>query len=298
MTRRFYSPLRYPGGKQQLAEYIKEIIAVNDLYDGIYVEPYAGGASIALDLLFSEYVRDIYLNDLDKNIAAFWYCVVYETDEMIARLLSIPATIDNWKIQHEILKMADENTPKIDRAFATLYLNRCNRSGILKGGPIGGKNQTGNWKIDARYNAPELAERIRRIGKYKNCIHISNKDCLAFLSEMKAEFSDRKHLIYLDPPYYYKSQDLYLSVYSGKNHVEIRDYMRKEMINMNWILSYDACKEIADLYAGFRCTTQVLNYSVSHTNNKGREFMFYNDNIIIPPSVEIINPQNAVGKIS
>ena len=297
MTRRFYSPLRYPGGKQQLAEYIKEIIGANNLYDGIYVEPYAGGSSIALDLLFSEYVRDIYLNDLDKNIAAFWYCVVYETDEMITRLLSTPATIDNWKIQHEILKNADENTPKIDRAFATLYLNRCNRSGILKGGPIGGKKQTGNWKIDARYNAPELAERIQRIGKYKNCIHISNKDCLAFLSENKTVFLDRKHLIYLDPPYYYKSQNLYLSVYTEKNHIEIRDYMKKEMRDVNWILSYDACKEIADLYIGFRCTSQILNYSASHTNNKGREFMFYNDNITIPADVEIINPQNAIVNI-
>lgn len=296
MIKRFYSPLRYPGGKQQLAEYVKAIIAVNNLYDGIYVEPYAGGASIALDLLFSEYVRDIFLNDLDKNIAAFWYCVVHDTEEMISRLLSTPATISNWEMQREVLRNANENTPNIDRAFATLYLNRCNRSGILKGGPIGGKAQTGVWKINARYNAPELAERIRRIGQYKNCIHVSNKDCLDFLSENKSEFLSRKHLIYLDPPYYYKSQDLYLSIYKDENHTEIRDFVKKEMNNMNWILSYDACKEISDLYQGFRCTTQVLNYSASHTKSRGKEFMFYNDNIIIPSGVEIIDFNDAIKK--
>lgn len=35
-----FTPLRYPGGKAKLSEYVKEIIRANKLYDGEYVEPY------------------------------------------------------------------------------------------------------------------------------------------------------------------------------------------------------------------------------------------------------------------
>lgn len=288
--KRFYSPLRYPGGKQQLADYVKQLISINKLYDGIYVEPYAGGAGIALDLLISEYVRDIHLNDLDKNIYSFWYCVVNESEEMIDRLLKTPATIDNWELQHAILVSNDELTSIIDRAFATLFLNRCNRSGILDGGPIGGKAQTGKWKINARYNAPELADRIRRIARYKGRIQVSNKDCLDFLESEKNILSKRQHLIYMDPPYYIKGQDLYLNAYKPEDHIKIRNYVRDNLAGYNWIVSYDACDPIANLYEDFKCSEQILNYSASKNHTKGREFMFYQDNLKIPDDVFLINP--------
>ena len=288
--RRFYSPLRYPGGKQQLAEYVKQLIAVNSLYDGIYVEPYAGGAGRAIDLLFSEYVRDIHLNDLDKNIYAFWHCVVNMPKEMCERLMETPATMENWEIQHDVLISADDTTPLIDRAFATLFLNRCNRSGILKSGPIGGKGQTGKWKIDARYNAPELADRIRRIARYKGCIQVTNMDCLDFLEAEKDILSGRRHLIYMDPPYFNKAQRLYLNAYKEEDHEHIRDYVRDNLESFKWIVSYDACAPIADLYSEYRCTEQILNYSASKYHSKGKEFMFYCNNLFIPGNVTIIDP--------
>lgn len=288
--RRFYSPLRYPGGKQQLADYVKQLIAVNSLYDGIYVEPYAGGAGIAIDLLFSEYVRDIHLNDLDRNIYAFWYCVVNMPKEMTERVMETPATMENWEIQHDLLISADDSTSLIDRAFATFFLNRCNRSGILKGGPIGGRKQTGEWKIDARYNASELAERIRRIARYRGCIQVTNMDCLDFLELEKDALSKRRHLIYMDPPYFVKGQDLYLNAYRPEDHATIRNYARDGLAGFNWIVSYDACAPIAELYSQFRCTEQILNYSASKFHTKGKEFMFYSDDLAIPAGVPIINP--------
>lgn len=282
--------MRYPGGKQQLAGYVKRLVSVNQLHDGIYAEPYAGGAGVAIDLLFSEYVRDIYLNDLDRNIAAFWRCVVHETSALIEKLENTPATIENWREQRAILDNAGPDTPDLKRGFATLFLNRCNRSGILDAGPIGGFSQTGNWKIDARYNTKGLADRIRRIARYRNSIRITNLDCLDFLEEEKAELKRRKSLVYLDPPYYIQGQNLYLNAYRPEDHRMVAEYLEREYSDLHWIVSYDACEQIAEIYGGFRCTEQMLNYSASSVRTKGHEFMFYSPLMDIPDDVMIIDP--------
>ncbi len=290
MEKRFFSPLRYPGGKQQLASYVKKLVNVNQLYDGIYAEPYAGGAGVALDLLFSEYVRDIHLNDLDRNIASFWHCVVHEPMALIERLENTPATIENWKEQRAVLDNAGPDTSDLDRGFATLFLNRCNRSGILDAGPIGGFSQKGNWKIDARYNTKGLADRIRRIARYHNSIRVTNLDCLEFLEMEKSELKRRKSLTYLDPPYFIQGQNLYLNAYKPEDHRMVAEYLASEYADLHWIVSYDACIPIAELYKNFRCTEQMLNYSASSLRAKGHEFMFYSPLMTVPEDIPLINP--------
>jgi DNA adenine methylase len=287
---RFTSPLRYPGGKQQLAGYIKKIIEVNDFFDGIYVEPYAGGAGVALELLFSEYVRTIHLNDLDKNIYAFWYSVLFETEQLISLISSTEANLSNWEIYSSLISEPNIDIPLVQRGFATFFLNRCNRSGIISAGPIGGKNQSGPWKIDARYNKEALTERIKLIARYKNSIHISNMDCIDFLKSEKKTVESKKYFIYLDPPYYNKGQQLYLNAYSHNDHVQLSDFLHSDFCNYNWIISYDACLPVAQLYQDLRCTEQILNYSVTNNHKKGTEFVFYSNQIKIPDIASIIQP--------
>lgn len=290
MERRFFSPLRYPGGKQQLAGYVKKLISINQLYDGIYAEPYAGGAGVALDLLFSEYVREIRLNDLDKNITSFWNCAVHQPNKLIEKLESTPATVENWREQKAILDNAGSDTSEFDRGFATLFLNRCNRSGILDAGPIGGYNQTGRWKIDARYNTKDLSSRIRRIARYHNSIRITNLDCLDFLELEKDELISKRSLTYLDPPYFVQGNNLYLNAYNPDDHEHVAKFLKSEFYDIHWIVSYDACRPIAEIYSDFRCTEQILNYSASNIRSKGREFMFYSPLMTIPDDVPLIEP--------
>ena len=83
----FYSPLRYPGGKGKLTDFFHAIIEENNLSDGYYVEPYAGGASVALSLLFNEYVSKIIINDFDRSIYAFWFSVLNETRKLCELIL-------------------------------------------------------------------------------------------------------------------------------------------------------------------------------------------------------------------
>ncbi|HAY93871.1 DNA adenine methylase, partial [Shewanella sp.] len=77
----FYTPLRYPGGKGKLAYYLKALIQENNLLDCHYIEPFAGGAGVAFELLMQEYVRKVTINDIDPAIHAFWFSVLNHTDE-------------------------------------------------------------------------------------------------------------------------------------------------------------------------------------------------------------------------
>src|ERR1035438_7770749 len=148
-----FTPLRYPGGKAKLASYVKSLMKENRLLDGEYVEPYAGGAAIALELLFHEYVSRIHINDISKPVYAFWRSILRRTDDFCRRVRNTSLTVAAWDKQKYALQNPRDHDD-LDLGFAMFFLNRTNRSGILNGGIIGGRDQTGPWKIDARYNAP------------------------------------------------------------------------------------------------------------------------------------------------
>jgi DNA adenine methylase len=174
-----YSPLRYPGGKACLSGYLSELIKDNHIENCTYIEPYAGGAGAALTMLFLEKVDSIIINDLDKSIYFFWKTILTQTDQFINKISKTKITIAEWHKQKAIYR-SKQSSP-FDLGFATFFLNRTNRSGIIDGGPIGGAKQKGNWKIDARFNKEDLIERIENIDSYKKRIKITNKDGIALL---------------------------------------------------------------------------------------------------------------------
>src|SRR6202050_3219744 len=193
-----FTPLRYPGGKARLAEYVKTLLKENRLLDGEYVEPYAGGAAIALELLFHEYVSRSHINDVSKPVHAFWKSVLQHTDEFCGLVIDTRRTVQEWDRQKQVFNRPSEHDD-VSLGFATFFLNRTNRSGILNGGIIGGRDQSGPWKIDARYNAKELAHRIVTIARMSQRIRLTRQDALKFLKNGVTRWPE-KTLIYLDPP--------------------------------------------------------------------------------------------------
>ena len=184
----YHSPMRYPGGKSVLSNFMELVIEKNNLFDCTYVEPYAGGAAVALNLLFSEYVKKIIINDLDYSIYSFWCSVLYHTDELSEMIKKTPVTMETWNQQ----KMIHDNSQDysiINVGFSTFFLNRTNRSGIIEGGVIGGKEQSGKWKMDVRYNMEDLIRRIQRISSYKNRIEILNVDACQLITERRNDMS-------------------------------------------------------------------------------------------------------------
>lgn len=275
---RFYSPLRYPGGKGKLSEFIKLIFKNNLLCDGHYIEPYAGGASVALDLLFSEYADSIVINDLDRSVYSFWYSTIYHTEELCELIRKTSLNLTEWRRQKEIQQSKSSHS-LLKLGFSTFYLNRTNRSGILNGGVIGGVHQTGPWKIDARFNKEELINRIRLIGSYKDRISIYNLDACELIRKI-AKSIPRKALFYLDPPYFHKGQKLYVNYYKPEDHAVVAKTITG-LKNCRWVVSYDYTPEITTLYHQFSKRRYSINYSACRYG-EGDEIMFFSDNLAIP----------------
>jgi len=279
---KFVSPLRYPGGKLKVVDYIKRLFEVNDLMDGTYIEPYAGGASVALTLLFSEYASRIKINDIDRSIYAFWYSVLNETDNLCRMITDTPVTMEQWYAQREV-QAHKADAELLELGFSTFFLNRTNRSGILSGGVIGGKEQTGNFKIDARYNKADLIGRIESIADYADRIELTSMDAVALIKRNKRTPA-KKTLVYLDPPYYVKGRDLYLNYYNDGDHRAIADAIKK--YKGKWLISYDAVPFIKELYQAYRQNEYYLSYSAGNPA-KGKEIMVYSDGLIVP-EVDIV----------
>jgi len=274
----YASPLRYPGGKGKLAPFIMLSIERNGLLDGEYVEPYAGGAAIAFSLLFREYVTDVHINDINVLIHAFWHSVLHDTEGLCRLIHDAPVNMETWQEQREIRNSPRSHSP-LELGFSTFFLNRTTRSGILDGGVIGGKNQDGFWKLDARFNKQDLTSRIKKIARYSDCIHLYNLDAAKFIRKILPRLP-KKTLVYLDPPYYAKGKDLYENHYKPQDHVAIAKIVSTQ-IKHKWIVSYDNVPAIEELYLGHRRITYNLSYSAA-ARYSGAEIMIFSDDLVIP----------------
>lgn len=279
------SPLRYPGGKSSLLPMVSELLRINGLSQLPYAEPYAGGCGLALDLLFRGHVSEIHINDIDSSIWSFWHSVLFQTEELADLIEKTPVTKEEWHKQKDIQSNASKCSI-LALGFATFFLNRTNRSGIIKGaGMIGGMHQNGNYKIDCRYNKINLIRRIRRIAKYKDLIFLTNLDALIFMSNNQSAVPPDTFFC-IDPPYYNKGSSLYTSFYSPSDHYGVAEQVMK--LDHPWIVTYDNVQEVRDLYANQRQFSFNINYSVQ-TKRIGNELLIASQGIAIPDSFASLN---------
>ncbi|MEO9274333.1 DNA adenine methylase [Marinomonas sp. 5E14-1] len=263
------SPLRYPGGKTKLIAYVLETLKINNLIGGTYIEPFAGGAGIAWYLLLNEKVKDVCINDLNGSVYAFWYCVLNETKELTRLINDTPVTIDEWHKQKEI--QDDLNSTIIELGFSTFFLNRTNRSGIIKGGVMGGKNQDGRYKLDCRYNKLKSIKKIKSIANLKERITLTNKDARDFLKDDLKNIGS-KCLINIDPPYYEKGKGLYQNFFEHDDHCELSDIIRS--LDKPWIVTYDDSPAIKGIYNEYTPLSFGLSYT-AQVKRKGSEVIIH-----------------------
>ena len=275
----YLTPLRYPGGKGRLTQAVIDIMTTNGLEGGHYVEPFAGGAAIGLTLLTLEYASHIHINDLNRSIHAFWKTALDDTDELCGLIRSKRVSMAEWRGQHAVQR--DPDASPIELAFSTFFLNRCNRSGIILGGVIGGKGQTGTWKLDARFNKPDMISRIERIASLRHRIFLYNLDAAVLIEKVLPKIPKRS-LVYLDPPYYVKGKGLYEDHYQHEDHALIA----KKVLALEhpWIVSYDNTPEITRLYRSVKSRVFGLRYS-AHARYEGAEIMFFANRLKIPSEI-------------
>ncbi len=275
-----YSPLRYPGGKAKLYSIVKKILSDNGLIGGTYVEPFAGGAGLAVKLLLQNDVKRIVLNDIDPAIFYFWNTILTKTEEFCKFIDQSKLTVDEWRAQKEIFKQGYCGND-LEYAFSVFYLNRTNVSGILNGGVIGGIDQTGAYKIDARFNKEDLKHRIRNIAKRKSDIVLYNLDAKEFISGGFLN-NYRRLFINFDPPYVNKGSQLYKNSFNQRDHIELYECISK--CTKKWIVTYDVCEFIGELYGKYRSELITVFYSVKSKTRKN-EYMFFSKNLLIPDEI-------------
>lgn len=270
------TPLRYPGGKTQFYPLIKDLLKNNDLLGHTYIEPFAGGAGLAIKLLVNKDVERIVINDIDPAIYAFWYSVLNHTDDLCSLIEETPVTIAQWKKQKEIYN--NKKSKILEKGFATFFLNRTNVSGVIKGGIIGGWQQTGTYRIDARYTKSTLIKKIRTIGEFRQQIDIFNLDAVKLFDLEKIKML-KKSFVNFDPPYVSKGAGLYQNSFSEENHADLASMIKK--CSKKWVVTYDVHPLITKLYTGFQYGYLDLNYSINQ-KRRAKEYIFFSDNMIIP----------------
>ena len=276
-----YSPLRYPGGKNKISDFVKLLIRKSNLTDITYIEPFAGGAGVALSLLFSGAVNHIVINDYDKCIYSVWKAILNDTNKFIKLIEETDITIEEWHKQKKIY-LSQNNKYSLELALATFFLNRTNRSGILKAGPIGGYNQDGKYLIDARFKKENLIHRIQEIAKKKRQISLYNRDVRSFIKFFLPKYNNV--FLYLDPPYYKKGQELYKNFFTDKEHKEIAEYVKQ--LTCDWIITYDNAIEVIELYENQQCGFFDLSYSLAK-NIKTSEFIVLGNDTLWPSEDEL-----------
>jgi DNA adenine methylase len=278
------TPLRYPGGKSSITPFLEEVINLNGIRGGVYVEPYAGGAGAALNLLFNEVVERIVINDLDPCVFSFWRALIDHTNEFLCRIESTPLNLDEWHRQEAILKNWP-NHDTLDVGYATFFLNRCNYSGILKAGPIGGKTQSGKYTLDVRFNHGDLMDKVVRIADHADRIDVYNLDALELLTAVVPRLQEPV-LVYLDPPYYEKGSQLYLNAYTHADHAKLANLMSDVGEDVHWVMTYDDAQQIRSLYEANWVETYSLNYFIHHAR-QGNELMIAPPNVTLPEKVDV-----------
>lgn len=271
------SPFRYPGGKTQLYDFVSNLIQLNQPVQ-TYIEPFAGGAGIPLKLIKNNIVDNIWINDFDPSVYSVWYHILNSPNQLISKLNELPFSYKNrindidllinfWKKQKDIYLHEKDNPTSFNGAFATLFLNRTNRSGIINGGPIGGYHQTSNTKLYDRLNTDTIIKKIKFISLNKNRIRLTNLDAIDLIKEIEKSTDKDNSFTFFDPPYYCQGKNLYFSSLDNYGHEKLAKSII-ELSDYKWILTYDNAESIMNFYDSIQ---QKYLYSLNYTaNNKNR----------------------------
>lgn len=261
------SPLRYPGGKATLAGFFESTIRALGLDKPTYIEPYAGGAGAGLELLLKGVVGRVVINDLDPAIHACWKAMVKDSERFLGLLATTPLTVDEWRKQREIYRhRGDSDADPLALGFATFYLNRTSRSGVLGAGVIGGLAQAGTYKIDARFDKETLRARIEKLAELSGKIRVTKQDGAARLREYLPKDNV---FAYVDPPYVEKGSSLYMSAFKEEDHRELARVLNGRS-NRNWVLTYDVADLIKSLYKAREVSEFRLLYSAHLRGSKDK----------------------------
>lgn len=280
------SPLRYPGSKALLSDYIADFIVDQELIGTTIVEPYAGSAIISFIMLFRDYAEHSIIIERDPLLYCFWFCVFNRTEELIERINMVDVTIETWQNFQPYRQVDDINVfPILDMGLAGLFFNRTNFSGILKAGPLGGRQQLSQYRIDCRFNKSTIIRQISEIAPLNNRVTILFGDALRFLINNRDEYEAGNYFLYIDPPYFKEGKNIYRYWYNLQDHINLSEFLLGT--NTPWLVSYDDHKAIRDLYVNHAQLQQIYFDYAAGRPKRSPELLISNRRI--PPLVAVNN---------
>lgn len=246
------SPLRYPGGKTRGVEFITQFFPKN--LDKL-LSPFFGGGSIELSMAAKGTV--IYGYDIFSPLVEFWQCLVTHPNELadeVEKYYPLPKN----KF-YELQEIQTKFKTKLERAAVYYVLNRSSFSGATLSG--------GMSPDHPRFTETSI-ERLRNY--YNPNIKIEKADFKKSLEKHPFTFT------YLDPPYIIKS-----SLYGKKGNAH-KDFDHEGLAEIlrnreHWILSYNDCDEIRNLYEGFHILTPNWKYGMSNDKCSKEILIFSKD---------------------
>ncbi len=281
------SPLRYPGGKALLANYISDVLESHLLTGCSFYETYLGGAAVSLDLLGKGSIANAVWVERDPLVYAFWHSVLNDPEGLSAAINDLDITIDTWEaFQHyrDVLSPNDVSFSLLELGVAGLFFNRTNFSGILGAGPIGGRNQSSKYGIDCRFNKNRIIEQIWSVSEYSDLIELHYGDAIEFMLRNAETISTGFNFVYIDPPYYTQGKKLYRYFYEDKDHLALANFIGEQ--GYPWLISYDDHPRIRELYGQNEIQPIYLDYKVK-SSRRAKELLI--SNIEIPPPVYLGN---------
>lgn len=263
------TPLRYPGGKGSLKYFLANVVIANDLHGKFLIEPFCGGSGASLPLLFTGVIDRLYLNDANPLIYHFWWNVFFNTEMFVGLVRSCKVNMESWRYYKGVSENI-ENYSSLEVGFSAFFLNRCNRSGLLSAGPIGGVNQGGKYKMNCRFNKEGLIKRVLKISNFKEKVHISGVDACDFLENLEEDVL-KDSLVFMDPPYVSQGRSLYKEFsFNDVGHENLAKYVKPKP--WRWIITYDDEPLIHKLYAERAVGVIELSY-LMQSAKIGRELL-------------------------
>ncbi len=283
-SRRYLSPLRYPGGKARMAGWLSAMVdlQVGWLDADVLVEPFAGGLGAGLALLDQRMVSEVWFCEANDALRALWQAILDDLEEVAGRVAKLgTVTLRDYDAAVDLIGHPGEAT-QIDVAVAALLVNRCSRSGMVspRVGPIGGRHQQGRWKINDRFDPAGIAARLRLLAPLTGRMRLLGEDGIECIEQLDGEAGvEDEVMLFVDPPYLGQGQRLYRHGGDENMHHRLAEALRSTPAR--WALTYDDHPAAFELYEGFR----KGRYSWRQTANRARsdaELLIVSDSLVVP----------------
>lgn len=248
------TPFRYPGAKNKMLPVLREHLDPLLVDQDNFIDVFVGGGSVLLDIAQRYPTIKLHANDKDYWMYCFWNIVSSGDDAKFNSLLQLIEQKPTLELFYQLRETPTDDP--VECAYRAIFFNRTTFSGIAYSGPIGGKEQKSQYTVDCRYNVAKLKTKILACRKLLiNRTTVSGLDFGEY-----TELWNTNYPAYLDPPYYVKGDALYIEKMDSFQHEKLSALLQHRE---GWVLSYDDCPEIRNLYANQKVIDLSARYCIN-----------------------------------